>query len=419
MHNHSDKKSGDTNRSVAHAIARDESKNRSERPANLKSGIEQKQPRVNPAVKLKNRAGITDSVKENDAEIKSTPTPVQRMLVVAEKDYKKTLGKGNESVVTKIEKLIAVMGDALKDVLGKGDTITIEIINNGEMSPAWNHHKGSKSHPGVDGDIGVQLNKWYLEKVSLGDLLGMFIHEIGVHTLADRLMGAEEQGTKAVKGTEFRSEYDDQGKEHKNSVSTIENYPNDIESDKKKGRSRQRDHVNLAKSLSGGKSTRAKHYVTLYLQTGDSVDATLKGKEKDTALKDLTQSFLFDIARLAATDDGNAVQMFWNTENIGQLMDYYKKNILEPKEGSFTWLKAASTGIKTGKWEIRGWLLSQIGSLLVSSNPGVQTGRSVAAGVGTALYVGGGIVGALSVPAIATGIAVGLTVYGIQKLFGY
>lgn len=418
MHTHTDKKTADPNRSVANAIAQKENSGREKPAVKLKGRLNDSSREKKTGAPGKESSPANQPQHQNEDH--STQAPVQRMKVEAEKDYKKTLGKGNENVVTKLDKLIVVMGDALKDVLGKGDTITIEIINNGEISPAWNHHKGSKSHPGVEGDIGVQLNKWYLEKVSLGDLLGMFIHEIGVHTLADRLMGAEKQGTRAPKDSEFVEEYEDQVNDHKNSVSTIEKYPNDKESGKKKGRSRQRDHVNLAKSLSGGKSARAKHYINLYLATGDSLDATIKGKEKETALKDLTQSFLFDIARLAATDDGNALQMFWNTENIGELMDYYKKDILEPKEGAYTWLNAASTGIKSGKWEIRGWLLSQIGSLVISSNPGVQTGRSILAGVGAAaIYGGGTVVGALSLPAVATGVVVGLGVYGLQKLFGY
>lgn len=343
---------------------------------------------------------------------------IQRIRVgIKEKEIKK-LGKGNKKTVEKLKILVSVMRNALKSTLSQDNLISIEIINNGEMSPAWNHHKGSTTHPGKEGDIGVELNKWYLEKASIGELLGMFIHEIGVHTLADRKMGAKVHGTLLPTGTASNDEYYDQDKDHKNRLGKIiGKYPSNLTT-KTEERSRQRDHVNLAKSLEGGKSTRKDHYINLYLATGDALYKSTKLDKKDTALKELTQSFLFDLARLAATDDGGAYKVIKNTRDIGELMTYYQKNILQPHEKSHQWLKEASAKIITGEWKIRIWLAKQLGTLLISSHPHVQTGRAVTSGLATALYVGGGITGALSFPALAIGTAVGLGVYGLQKLFG-
>lgn len=404
--------------------------------------VQQKQGRVKPTMQLKGQVAINDDQgleKEADemgskALQRHTSTQlkkasaigiVQRMKVFPEKGYKQKLGN-QKSVINKLDKLIAIMGTALSPVF-PSDSMRVEIINDGEITPAWNHPKGTNSRPGKLGNIGVEFNRWYLERVSLGALVGMFIHEVGVHTFADKLMGAEVQkggGVKADGGSGYADEYHDQGKDHKNQIGgTIEKYPNAIEDpkNKKKGRSRQRDHVNLAKSLAGGKSTRSDHYISLYLHTGDAIDKEMKGKEKNTTLKELTQSFLFDLGRLAATDDGGAASLFWNTGNIGQLMVYYQKKILKPEEDSHKWLKAAALNIKSGKWQLRGYLLSQLGSLAISSNPAVQTTRSGLAGLvaGGVVLATGASLATAAAPALATAVVVGGGVHLLQKLFGY
>lgn len=345
---------------------------------------------------------------------------VQLMKVALEKDAKTKLGKGNEKAMQKLHALAMLIEDAIGDLFPK-NTISIEIINDGEMSPAWNHHKGSKTYPGTEGDIGVQLNKWYLEKASLGDLLGMFNHEIGVHSLSSLRMGTIEHGTKATIGSNAHHESLDEVNEHnKNPLgATIAKFPTDKEKTGK-GRKRQRDHVNLAKSLSGGVSQRGQHYIDLYLRTGDSLEKNTKDpRQLNSALKDLTQYFLFDIARIVATDDGNAPKLFWNTGNIGRLMVYYRTDFVKKYGGAHKWLKDASTDITTGKWQIRGWLLGQLGKMAVSSNPAVQKVRSAAIGLGVAAYVGGGILGIASLPALGAGLLAGGLAYGAQKALGW
>ncbi|GGG40809.1 hypothetical protein GCM10011344_47060 [Dokdonia pacifica] len=410
--------------------------------------VQQKQGLVKPTVQMKGKVNINDDDGlEKEADVmgakalqlvsispkteyshqgNSTSTvtkTVQRMAVHPEGDYREKLGN-QETVINKLDLLIAIMQRALAGVFPE-DSMIIEITNKGEMTPAWNHPKGTTNNPGKLGDIGVQFNKWYLERVSLGDLIGMFIHEVGVHTFADKLMGKEVQpnGSWTADGdSNAAAEYHDQSNPHDNQLGgTIEGYPNAAEAPGSRSwrRSRQRDHVNLAKSLSGGKSSRASIYTELYLNTGDAVNEELEeGIAKDTVLKDLTRSFLFDLGRLAATDDGGAVSIFWNTETIGQLMDYYLVNILKPEEDSHKWLKRASLNIRSGKWQIRGYLLGVLGSLMISSNPGSQIARSAVAGT-----IAGGVMLATgataAVPAIATAAVVGGGLYLLQKLFGY
>jgi hypothetical protein len=347
-------------------------------------------------------------------------TVIQRMIVTPEKDYKVKMGKNNKAATNKLELLIELMQEALQHVPPIDGTIQVEVINQGEMTPAWNHHKGSKWHPGKKGDIGVELNRWYLEKASVGELVGMFNHEIGVHTVADKFMGLLDHGTEAMAKSEYLTEIEDQKKDHRNPLGgRIEKYPNYSESNPRFWRrTRQRDHVNLAKSLSNGFNARGKHYLGVYLRTGDAIDKKMGGKQKDKALKDLTQYFIFDIARLVATDDGGALSIIWNAKNISILMNFYRQEILSKHEKTFGWLKTAAQGISTGKWQIGIWLLKQLGTLSISSNPAVQTGRSVLGGLGTAYLVGGSIAGMLSLPAVGAGLIAGGLLYGAQKYFG-
>ncbi|MEO8237514.1 MAG: DUF4157 domain-containing protein [Flavobacterium sp.] len=370
--------------------------------------VQQKQGRVKPTLQMKG--------KENSTENVSSET-IQRMKVVPQPGAMTMLGKDTKTIET-FHTLIDIMQHALLPVF-PNDSIEIEITNKGEMTPAWNHHKGDS------GNIGVQLNRWYLEKVSIGNLIGMFIHEIGVHTFADKKMKKQilsDGSSRADRGTDAGNELDDEAYEHENQIGgKIAKYPNDIESGKKKGRPRQRDHVNLAKSLTEfGNSTRSHVYTALYLASGDSVDAKLKGPKRDQALRDLTFSFLFDLGRLAATDDGGAVRLFKDTSAIGQLMVIYRDRIVTEFVGKHKWLKSASTNIKTGRWPLRSYLVGQLGTLAISSNPVAKRARRSALGgviAGGIVMATGTTLAAAAAPAIATGIAVGVGLHYLQKLF--
>ncbi|WP_337966037.1 DUF4157 domain-containing protein [uncultured Flavobacterium sp.] len=370
--------------------------------------VQQKQGRVKPTLQMK------ENVNEN-----TSSETIQRMTISTKPGSMEMLGDDKKTIET-FNTLVNIIQHTLQPVF-PNDSIEIEITNKGEMTPAWNHHKGTKFHPGKKGNIGVQLNKWYLEKVSIGNLIGMFIHEIGVHTFADNLMGKEmldDGGWEADNQSDAISELDDENKDHHNDIKgKIAKYPNEIESGKKKGRSRQRDHVNLAKSLAGGNSTRYNVYKNLYLNTGDSIASKLEGEKRDQALKDLTFSFLFDLGRIAATDDGNPVSIFTNTDAIGQLMIIYRNNIVKENENRYKWLKEASANIKTGKWPLRAYLVGQVATLAASSNPLAKKARRSAVGG----IIAGGVAiaaGAAAAPAIATGIAVGVGLHFLQKLFG-
>ncbi|MFN8714224.1 MAG: hypothetical protein ACK5Z2_15355 [Bacteroidota bacterium] len=342
--------------------------------------------------------------------------PLQRMKVDAEEGMDDKLGTKDR---IKVYQLITIMNSAVANLLNKEDKIIVEIINNGEMSPAWNHHKGTKEHPGRVGDIGVQLNSWYIEKASLGELLGMFVHEIGVHTLADRQMGKENPNENLKKDTNIYSERVSQGYDHTHpSGHEIGYYPTPDEKNKK-GRSRQADHVNLAKSLAGSSSERGRYYIDTYLRTGDSISKNIKDpKERDEALFDLTRYFLFDISRIIATNDGAPLDILRSTKKIGELMEYYKHELAEDHKEEHPWLEETVMSVNTKASTIQKWLVSQMIAMATSSNPAVQKGRAALTGLGAAYIVGGGLAGMISAPALLTGIGVGIGVWGLQKLFG-
>jgi hypothetical protein len=354
--------------------------------------------------------------EEQTVAANESAQPVQRMKVEAESSVNKKLGENEKN---KVNVLIGIMNSALEGLLNEDDTIYIEIINNGEMSPAWNHHKGTKEHPGRIGDIGVQLNSWYIEKASVGELLGMFVHEIGVHTLADRQMGYDDPNKGPQKGTNIYSERVSQGYDHTHKLGhEIGYYPTPDEKNKK-GRSRQADHVNLAKSLAGSVSDRGKYYIDTYLRTGDSISKNIENpKEREAVLFDLTRYFLFDISRIIATNDGPPLDILRNTKKIGELMEYYKHDLAEDHKEDHPWLEEAVMSVNTKASTITKWLLSQLASLVTSSNPAVQKGRAALTGLGAAYIVGGSLAGIISTPALLTGIGVGLGVWGVQKLFG-
>lgn len=361
--------------------------------------------------KVKEPSGNVNTYSNDTPEPATEPVQtLQRMKVKGADGFEDQL-KSKE--ITKVNRLINIMNNAVKGLVDDNDTIYIEIINRGEMSPAWNHHKNTKNHPGKTGDIGVELNKWYIEKASFGELLSMFVHEVGVHTLSDRQMGLKDTNDAYPKGSNIRAENLSQENEHvhKKGNHIIKAYTKD-----KKDR-RQKDHVNLAKSFSGNISDRSKHYVNLYLRTGDAIAEEDK-EDKKEVLIDLTRAFLFDIGRIIATDDGGAKEILTSTKAISELMNYYRDKLVEDYAEDHEWLRGVSRAINANSSSVFSWLANQFKLLTVSSHPVVQGVRGGVAGLGAAYLAGGSVAGIVSLPGLAAGAIVGLGVWGLQKLFG-
>ena len=59
---------------------------------------------------------------------------------------------------------------------------TLSNINTGGTNPA------ATTYDAANGRIDIDIENWYLEMASAGELLGMLTHELGVHSLADAEM---------------------------------------------------------------------------------------------------------------------------------------------------------------------------------------------------------------------------------------
>jgi hypothetical protein len=243
-----------------------------------------------------------------------------------------------------------------------------------------------------DASISITIANWYLEMASTGEMLGMLTHEIGVHSLANAEMSEEERQAETEANPEAAV------------VSTdTRDYPlaGRIENDK-----RQKDHVNVVKVQAEGElRVRGQRYLATFLRMGDAVEndpalAQLPA-EKTRRQRDLLDTFLFDIGRIVATDDGGAIRKLGKagvpfttvmaSGAIADVMNWYRDAFLRPQYEDHDWLEQFDADVVSG---------GQVAAMLVNklADYGV-------ASVKTASPVTKGLLGAAGVGALAAGIA--------------
>jgi hypothetical protein len=270
--------------------------------------------------------------------------------------------------------------------------------------------------------INVDLADWFVISASVGDIVGMLAHEIGVHTLADAQMGV---GDSSEEEHYEKNPFSVRVGLHTHTVSPWD--------DKHKKGGRQKDHVNVVrdkgtdegplrsikghpqvdakgKSLKGGPfdfnsaNRRAEAYAATMLRLGDAIEAdgTIGQEERDQRLHDLLNSFLFDYGRMLATDDV-AWHVADKTPLVAQVFNWYKNVIIARHSGAHQWLQRDALLPTASTWGLRAYLLGRLTQSLsakmlpevVHNTAGsvLNMGGRLLSGIGSAVsYVTPGVV---------------------------
>lgn len=207
--------------------------------------------------------------------------------------------------------------------------VRVHNANTGGTNPAFT------AYDAANDTIDVTIQNWYLQMASTGELMGMLTHELGVHSLAD----AEMTGPQRIAETNTNH--------LPTQVATgMTNFPL---SGQQPNDARQIDHVNAVKTQMGGAlRARGQRYLDTFLRMGDAIqnDMALGAGEKTRRQRDLLDTFLFDIGRIVATDDGGAIRGLTGvpgatvlaSRSVAEVMNWYRNTYLVPQYGAHAWL---------------------------------------------------------------------------------
>lgn len=332
--------------------------------------------------------------------------------------------KASKTVQKKLDQVIPVLTKVVAGFGSDKATVKLQLIDESGISPAFSRRDWTKED-GYSGDVVITLNQWYAERASVGDILGMLVHELGVHAMADfemgmtvtrdgrRLEGAPDAPISKERDTETQTHTLDKGLE----TGPFTMAPIDRDAEDR----RQEDHVNVGKGLISGEArSRAEVYTKTFLETGKAINHNTKIllEERKRQLRDLVDSFFFDIARIVATDDGKPLSMYRETDAIAELMNFFHQEVVKKYGKKYPWLNDKELQVYATGSALRKRLRGLVGELIKSSNPTVQKAR---AGLGGGLLgLGAWAIGGFAAgPALAIGAVGGLGIWGASKLLGY
>lgn len=231
--------------------------------------------------------------------------------------------------------------------------IEIRIVNNWGMNPALTYIRGTVSQPALP-IYRIDLELFYIKMSSVGEIVAMLTHELGVHKLADVQTGGHHPLGIVIPGAVDHGQRPGQQLFNVNIGTTTYNMDT--------GRAKQRDHVN-AVDFSARMTARANNYLITFLELGDAIPLGTTQKHRD-----LTKTFLFDIARILVTNDGGMLPVATNTTNIASAMWNVYQNIVLPHVGHHQWINGAytqETGLEIFTY-LTGKLFSGVDALLSS-----------------------------------------------------
>lgn len=284
--------------------------------------VQQKQGRVVPTMQLKGKIAINDNAElEQEATVmggkalqlmanpqnanrinaspnqNAAPQVVQRALAIG---GMVNLGANDQAKLADVIR-IANAAHGADAALGAGNIdVDIHITSPGrrEISPAVTYAPVPKV--GGGSTIRVDIQRAYVELATVGELLGMIAHEVGVHGYVNALGHGGLAALPALTAIPSARP----GRAATGYVLGAQ------------GRHVSRDHLEVTQSLIGPAiSARANKYVETILNHGNAIeaDAHLTPAEKLRAQGDLISSYCFDIARIVATDDRMAyVPFHWD-----------------------------------------------------------------------------------------------------------
>lgn len=188
--------------------------------------------------------------------------------------------------------------------------LTINIDNNSDTNPA-------DTIPTPAG-ITINIRHWVIRNSDIGFILGLIVHELGAHFLADMEMTGIEKTTETQQNP---VNFQVQGY-------TLTQVPSIFNI-----HHRQQDHINAAKLGVGlvGNSARAMRYIDTLVRMGNSVITNSAGAAPVNELQELLKTCLFDLARIIVDNDKNRA-----------------------------WLIAISNGQRAAMAEIMNWIYGQI-----------------------------------------------------------
>lgn len=388
--------------------------------------VQQKQGRVKPTTQLKGKVNVNDDAGlEKEADVMGAKAMrhtsgtgsvtqrmqsggsdvVQRAIIVSEIKYSSAAGKADKA---KMQQVKAYLNTSLATIDNGIRDIKIDVNERSILDPA------RTSLTNKDQTISIVLGVEFLKISSVGDIVGMLTHEIGVHTLADK---QQSWGDKSEEEHYEKHPFTVKVGLHKHTISPWD--------DKRKWGGRQKDHVNVARdkgqhdqprrSIKGqpqydvkGKSLkgtafdedsvnrRAEEYAETMLRLGDAISKDLKIKkpEREKRLHDLLNSFLFDYARMIATDDV-ALHVADKTPLVAQVFNWYKNVIIARHAAAHPWLNNKNMLPTASTWGLRAYLLGKLTQALsakflptkVHNTVGsvLSTGGKVISGIGGAI----------------------------------
>ncbi|MFN8714617.1 MAG: hypothetical protein ACK5Z2_17340 [Bacteroidota bacterium] len=308
-------------------------------------------------------APVSESVAQQQAA---------QFAITSNVNYAKPVDQSDQDKMTDV---IRYLDASLAGINNTINDIAITVKDMGAMDPA----RTSLTNQGTQ--ISIDLGIAFLKISSVGDITGMLAHEIGVHTLADAQMG---WGEKSEEEQYQKNQFQVKVGLHTHKISPWD--------DQKKWGGRQQDHVNVVrdkgehnqpprrhvqgqpqfdgkgKSLAGSRAfdvdsvnNRAEQYAETMLRLGDAIEAdnTIQQDEKDKRLHDLLNSFLFDYARMLATDDV-AWHVADKTPLVAQVFNWYKDVIIARHSGAHQWLQRDTMLPTASTWGLRAYLLGKI-----------------------------------------------------------
>lgn len=217
----------------------------------------------------------------------------------------------------------------------EGD-IVINIVNDWTTNPATttiNHivFRNGSWFP----EYTINLQLFYIKMSSVGEILGMIAHELGVHRLAD----IQTRQWQAPQLGQVRSPFQVYGLPDLNAHFIVNVGANAYHMNT--GTATQADHVN-AVNFGQIMSARAAAYLGEFLRIGDAIPTRNAGVGAPTQEhQDYVKTFLFDIARILVTNDGGMMAIGTNTGRIANAMWDVYNSILMPNQFRHPWINGS------------------------------------------------------------------------------
>lgn len=232
----------------------------------------------------------------------------------------------------------------------EGD-IEINIVNNGGVNPATTfiraYYAGNPNRP----IYRIELKLFYIRMSSVGEIAAMVLHELGVHDLADVQTGQYPRNLfQPLPGLNTPGRVDNAGAFNV----LLGNNAYNLDP----ATAGQADHVN-AVDFSANITARANNYLRTYLELGDAIP--MIGSQTH---RDLTKTFLFDIARILVTNDGGTIAIGTHPAAIADAMWNVYQNVLLPEAFNHPWINgtyAQQTGFEVFSYLLK-TLTSGIGA---------------------------------------------------------